>query len=180
MSTTTKILILAIIAIFLIPIGMGINYQNTAISFEQQIESSNAFIDTSTQRRHDGIIQLVQVVERFAQHEKSITDKIAEARRSANSGNVEQALASINVIKEAYPTLATESQFKHLSNEISSMENQIKRARDNRTVFIRDYNRYVRVFPNRLFLSIMGYQIQNYNYFEATEEDKKPLTNMFK
>ena len=173
------VVIAVVIAFIFIPIGMSINYQNVSISYEEQISAATSFIDTSTQRRHDGIIQLVQVVERFAEHETGVVSKIAEARRQATSGNVEEALASINVIKEAYPTLATESQFNHLSNEISSMENQIKRARDNRTEFIRDYNRYVRVFPNRFFLNIMGYQVQNYNYFEASEEDKKPITNMF-
>ena len=166
-------------ATLLVPVAVAINCNNTTISYEEQIKSATSFIDTSTQRRHDGIIQLVQVVERFAKHETSITDKVTEARKHVSSGNVESALASINVIKEAYPVLATESQFAHLSNEISSMENQIKRARDNRNEFIREYNRYTKVFPNSFFLNLLGYERQNYQYFEASEEDRKPMTNMF-
>lgn len=168
-----------IAAVLLIPVAAGIHCSNTAISYEEQIQSATSFIDTSTQRRHDGIMQLVQVVERFAKHETSITDKVTDARKKASSGNVDEALAAINVIKEAYPVLATESQFAHLSNEISSMENQIKRARDNRNEFIREYNRHVRVFPNTFFLNIFGYEKKDYRYFEAKEEHKAPITSMF-
>ena len=176
----SKILIGGLIcAVLLIPVATCINCNNTTISYEEQIESATSFIDTSTQRRHDGIMQLVQVVERFAKHETSITDKVTDARKKASDGHVDEALAAINVIKEAYPTHATESQFAHLSNEISSMENQIKRARDNRNEFIREYNRYVKIFPNRFFLIVMGYEKKNYKYFEAKEEHKGPMTSMF-
>lgn len=43
-------------------------------------------------------------------------------------------------------------------------ENLIAEHRSNYNKQIKEYNRYVRKFPARIFLDILGYEKQNYTY----------------
>lgn len=45
-------------------------------------------------------------------------------------------------------------------------ENLIAEYRSNYNKSVKEYNRYIRQFPNRLFLNILGYEEQEYNYLD--------------
>jgi len=51
-------------------------------------------------------------------------------------------------------------------NELSITENLIAEYRSNYNKQIKEYNRYVRKFPTRLYLSWLGYEVQNYTYLD--------------
>ena len=55
-------------------------------------------------------------------------------------------------------------QGKELMNELSITENLIAEYRSNFNKQVKEYNRYVRQFPARLFLNILGYETQTYDY----------------
>ena len=56
-------------------------------------------------------------------------------------------------------------------NELSVTENLIAQYRENYNKQIKEYNRYVRKFPTRTFLDMLGYEVQEYTYlnYEAPE-----------
>lgn len=51
-------------------------------------------------------------------------------------------------------------------NELSITENLIAEYRENYNKQIKEYNRYVRKFPTRFFLNILGYETQQYKYLD--------------
>ena len=51
-------------------------------------------------------------------------------------------------------------------NELSITENLIAEYRSNFNKQVKEYNRYVRQFPARLFLNILGYETQTYDYLD--------------
>ena len=66
--------------------------------------------------------------------------------------------------EEAYPELKSNENYKELMNELSITENLIAEYRSNFNKQVKEYNRYVRQFPARLFLNILGYETQTYDY----------------
>lgn len=63
-------------------------------------------------------------------------------------------------------------------NELSITENLIAEYRSNYNKQIKEYNRYVRKFPTRIFLDILGYEVQKYTYLEYDEPVDAPQ-NLF-
>lgn len=51
-------------------------------------------------------------------------------------------------------------------NELSITENLIAEYRENYNKQIKEYNRYVRKFPTRFFLNILGYETKQYQYLD--------------
>ena len=63
-----------------------------------------------------------------------------------------------------YDKLKSNENYKELMNELSITENLIAEYRSNFNKQVKEYNRYVRQFPARLFLNILGYETQTYDY----------------
>ena len=51
-------------------------------------------------------------------------------------------------------------------NELSITENLIAEYRSNYNKQIKVYRRYVRKFPTRIFLDILGYDVREYAYLD--------------
>ena len=73
---------------------------------------------------------------------------------------------SITAVSEAYPELKSNENYKELMNELSITENLIAEYRSNYNKQVKEYNRYIRKFPTRVFLDVLGYEIQNYTYLD--------------
>ena len=65
-------------------------------------------------------------------------------------------------MSEAYPELKSNENYKQLMNELSTTENLIASYRDNYNTQVKTYKRYVRSFPARNFLGMLGYDVQEY------------------
>ena len=89
---------------------------------------------------------------------------IVEGRGS--SGDIENVATAITAVSEAYPELKANENYKELMNELSITENLIAEYRSNFNKQVKEYNRYVRQFPARLFLNILGYETQSYAYLD--------------
>lgn len=64
-------------------------------------------------------------------------------------------------------------------NELSITENLIAEYRQTYNNEVRAYNKYVRKFPNKQMLSMMGYEFIDYTYLEYEEKDRQPISNLF-
>ena len=80
----------------------------------------------------------------------------------------------INAAAEAYPELKSSENYKQLMNELSTTENLIAQFRSNYNKQIKEYNRYVRKFPIRQFLSLTGYEVQEYLYLDYNTSQDAP------
>jgi len=71
------------------------------------------------------------------------------------------------LLTENYPQLRSSDQFMRLQDELAGTENRISVARKRYNDSLRDYNTYVRQFPNSIWAGIAGFQVNN-AFFEAS------------
>lgn len=139
--------------------------QNRAFMLEEQVNTARADINVQEKRRVDLIYNLVDCVQHYDQHEAETLIAIVEARESV-SGDIENASTIIAAVSEAYPELKASENYRELMNELSMTENMIAEYRSNYNKHVKEYNRYIRKFPTRTFLNMLGYEPQEYVYLE--------------
>ena len=100
----------------------------------------------------------------YDKHEAETLTAIVDGR--GGPGDIENVTTAITAVSEAYPELKSNENYKELMNELSMTENLIAEYRSNFNKQVKGYNRYVRQFPTRAFLSILGYETQVYSYLD--------------
>lgn len=138
--------------------------QNKAFAMEEQVNVASSDIKVQEKRRVDLIYNLVDCVQEYDKHEADVLKSIAEGRGS--SGDIENVTTAISAVAEAYPELKSNENYRELMNELSMTENLIAEYRSNYNKQIKEYNRYVRKFPTRSFLRMLGYEVQEYEYLD--------------
>lgn len=139
--------------------------QNKAIGLEEQIKVADSDIKVQEKRRVDLVYNLVDTVKQYDKHEAETLKDIVEARNKGKDeiGNV---TTMINAAAEAYPELKSNENYKQLMNELSITENMIAQYRSNYNKQVKEYNRYIKKFPNKQFLSFLGYEEVNFDYLD--------------
>lgn len=166
-SVNIKIIIIAIVvAVFVILAALvGVQgSQNHAISLEEIVEVAQSDINVQEKRRIDLIGNLVDCVKEYDAYEGSTLENIVAARGQA--GDISGATTAIAAVAEAYPELKSNENYKTLMNELSITENMIAQYRSSYNDAVKNYNRFVRKFPDRIFLSLTGYEIIEYDYLD--------------
>lgn len=168
-----------VLVFFGITVLFLMGWYNKAITLEENINTSLSNISKEEQRRVDLFNNLVDAVESFNRFEKETFQLITDARSEANTGNVEQANLMLAMVVEAYPQLKSQDNYKQAMLEFSITENRIAGYREQYNNDIRGYNRLVRSFPTGVFLSMIGYEKQDYEYldFEVDNNDARNLFN---
>lgn len=174
-----KLIIFGIIMAWIvlnIAIFFGVN--NRAVSLEEQVYKANSDIQIQEKRRTDLILNLVDCVKEYDKHEAEVIKAAVEARAEGNS-QVDNATTVIQAVAEAYPELKSNENYKELMNELSITENMIAEYRTTYNSQIRAYNKYVRKFPHKQILSVMGYEPIEFNYMEYSEAETQSISNLF-
>lgn len=138
--------------------------QNKAFALEEQVNTAESDIKVQEKRRIDLVYNLADCVKQYDAHEAETLTAIVEGRGSA--GDIENVTTAIAAVSEAYPELKSNENYKELMNELSMTENLIAEYRSNYNKQIKEYNRYVRKFPTRVFLNMLGYEVREYNYLD--------------
>ncbi len=161
---------------------------NALVTAKVRIDEAFAQIDVQLKRRTDLIPNLVETVKGYAKHEKELLENVTKARTGLMKAGSAQEKAEANnfltdtlktlfAVAENYPDLKASQNFMALQSELSDTENKIAYSRQFYNSNVRDYNTQIQVFPNLLFANLFNFKpIQ---YFEAGEEDKKPVKVKF-
>lgn len=168
----SSVLLVILLGVFLVQ-----GSQNKAISFEEQIKTANSDIEVQEKRRFDLIKNLVDCVKNYDKHESDTIKAVVDGR-NAKDINIEQVTTILTATAEAYPQLKSDGNYKQLMNELSTTENLIAQHRNNYNQQVKEYNRYVKGFPHKQFLNILGYEVQNYNYLKYNAPSDAPQ-NLF-
>lgn len=136
--------------------------QNKAIALEEQVNTASSDIKVQEKRRVDLVYNLADCVKQYDKHESETLMAVAEGRETA--GDIENVTTALTAVAEAYPELKSNENYKTLMNELSMTENMIAEYRSNYNKQVKEYKRYVRKFPSRLFLGMLGYEVQEYEY----------------
>ena len=167
-----------ILGIILMVIGIFAGTNNNAINLEEQIKESKSSINIQEKRREDLIYNLVDAVESYNKYEQETMKMIIEARSKANNGQVEEAAMLINSVAEQYPELKSNENYKTLMTELAITENLIAEHRNNYNIQIKQYNKYIKTFPNSMILKIVGYEELDNTYLEYNTSEDSPK-NLF-
>lgn len=138
--------------------------QNKAIVLEEQVSTASSDIKVQEKRRVDLVYNLADCVKQYDKHEADTLTAIVDGRGS--TGDIENVTTAITAVTEAHPELKSNENYKTLMNELSMTENMIAEYRSNYNKQIKEYKRYVRKFPTRQFLGLLGYEVQEYEYLD--------------
>lgn len=172
---------IAIGVVLLFIFGSGaclVSRYNNLVQQEEAIEGRWAQVENVLQRRADLIPNLVSTVQGYADHEREVFTRVAEARSEllaargpaeaaeANQG-LTSALGRLMAISENYPQLKADGSFQRLQDELAGTENRIAVERQRYNEAVQDFNTSIRQFPNSMLAGMMG--LDSRDYFEADE-----------
>ena len=169
-----KILLIigVVLSVVLLCVLINQGVQNKAITLEEQIENTSGNIRVEEKRRFDLIPNLVECVKAYDEHEyKTLTDVVAA--RSQNGTSADEIKTMVAAVAEAYPDLKSQKNYQDLMNELAITENKISEMRKFYNKTVTNYKRFIRQFPNKQILNMMGYEFKNYERleFENTSVD---------
>jgi LemA protein len=156
--------------------GCGYNRIQT---LDEQVNGYKSQIQVQLQRRADLVPNLVEVVKGYATQEKEIFETLASARaalsgavQSGDLGSMAQAnnalsgaLGRLIAIAEDNPEIKSNENFRMLQDQLEGTENRIAVARQDYNDAVRQYNAYIRAFPQVLTAKVIGAGARD--YFEA-------------
>ena len=162
-----------IIGIYMLTAGV----YNTAVEKQEDALKTWADVESAYQRRNDLISNLVKTVQGAAEFERGTLTDVIEARSKATSinvdasnmtasqmqqfqdaqGEVSSALSRLLVTVERYPQLQANQNFLNLQSQLEGTENRINVARNRYNEAVTEYNKYIRRFPNNIFVGFYGF-----------------------
>ncbi|HTW50106.1 MAG TPA: LemA family protein [Acidobacteriaceae bacterium] len=168
------VLVLAALLVF----GSYVSARNQMVAKQEGVQELWSNVQAQLQRRADLIPNLVATVKGYAQHEEAVFDDVDKARESLlaahdpqsaikANGSLDSALGRLLAVAENYPNLKANENFLQLQDSLEGTENRITVTRERYNAGLRDYNTFIRQFPNNIWAGIAGFQVNN-AYFEAS------------
>lgn len=182
----TWIIVLAVVALL---VFWCVGVYNSLVNKDENVKTAWSQVENVYQRRADLIPNLVSTVKGYASHEQATLEGVMEARGKAMGvsggnlseenvatygkaqGEVSSALNRLLMVVENYPDLKANQNFLDLQAQLEGTENRIAEARRAFNEVAREYNSYLRRFPNNIIANMFGFQQKG--YFEAEEGAKK-------
>ena len=78
-------------------------------------------------------------------------------------------LKSIFAVAEQYPNLKANENISQLQGDLKQTENYIAQARQNYNNTVRQYNTYIKQFPNNIVAGM--FRFKDYEYFELVNKE---------
>ncbi len=167
--------------ILMLPLFTGACGYNTIQTLDERSDEARSRIEVQLQRRADLVPNLVATVRGYAAHEERIFTEVAQARSrligaiptgdpdqmAAANAQLTGALGRLLAIAEAYPDLRADQSFVRLQDELAGTENRVAVARQDYNEATRQYNTYIRRFPQTLTARAIGATAKP--YFEVTD-----------
>lgn len=187
-GTKITLIIAAVVVAILLVMGLGFSSYiagtyNSLVKRDEGVKTAWAQVENQLQRRMDLIPNYVETVKGYARHEREVFIEVTEARaKVAGSVTPSQqieantelsaALSRLLLVVERYPDLKANQNFIRLQDELAGTENRIAVERMRYNEAVRDYNVYIRRFPNNILAGIFGFG--RATLFEAREEAAEP------
>ena len=170
---------------------------NTMVEKQEAVASQWGNVQNAYQRRADLIPNLVATVKGYAEHEQETLTKVTEARAKATQITIDpenlteenirkyqeaqaelrEALSRLLLIQENYPELKANQNFLALQDELAGTENRIAVERNRFNQLVKEYNAYIRKFPQIIYAGLFGFKPKA--YFQAAEEAQTAIQVQF-
>jgi LemA protein len=170
---------LAVVAgLIAITLSWFVGVNNRLVVLDEGVKQSKSQVENVYQRRADLIPNLVNTVKGYAKHEATVLEEVTKARSQVGQvridgpedlpkfeqaqGALSSALSRLMVVAEKYPELKADQNFRDLQSQLEGTENRITIERQRFNEASRDYNTYVRSFPQTLIASLRGFKEAQY------------------
>ncbi|MFZ1678044.1 MAG: LemA family protein [Saprospiraceae bacterium] len=150
---------------------------------EEAFQTINVFL----KQRYDLIPNLVSTIKGYTQYESGVLEKVVALRNTAmaaggkDGGAADNALSgalkTVFALAENYPDLKANTEFLHLQETLTGLEESIQRSRRYYNASARDLNNAVEVFPSNLIAGPFGFK--RMSYFEVDETEKQNVKVQF-
>ncbi|MDO5571460.1 MAG: LemA family protein [Bacteroidales bacterium] len=178
------IIIIALLALFVI-----MTY-NSLIRSRNEVTNSFATIDVMLKKRYDLIPNLVASVQKYAEHEKGVFEKVVELRQKNYSSlsdeekitldkEFNKASRSFFAVAENYPDLKASTNFLQLQASLNETEEQLSAARRTYNAAVTDYNNKIQVFPNNIFAGALGFTKKEVLVIPEVERERPNVKELF-
>lgn len=188
-----KKIIFNVVAFAIAVVSLSSCGYNSMVEKQETVSEKWAQVQNVYQRRSDLIPNLVAVVKGYAKHESQTLENVIAARARATQvtldpdkltpENIQKfqqaqdglstALGKLLMITENYPDLKANQNFLELQAQLEGTENRIAVERRSFNEAVKDYNTYIRKFPNNLTAGMFGFEKKA--YFESQAgADKAP------
>lgn len=151
--------------------------QNRAISLEESIYTAESDIKVQEMARVSKVYNLADCVKQYDLHESETLTSLAESMSKGNA--VENVQTAISAVTYDYPELKSSDNYQTLMKELALIENTLAQYRENYNNCVNQYNRYVKGFPTRIFLSWTGYEKKEFQILDYQAPVDAP-TGLFK
>ncbi|AOM84240.1 LemA family protein [Salisediminibacterium beveridgei] len=180
------IIIIVIVAILALTWVSG---YNGLIKMRNWVEESWAQIDVQLKRRYDLIPNLVETVKGYAKHEEETLTKVVELRNQMGDSTMSRqdtmevndqlsgALKSMFALRESYPDLKANENFKMLQEELTQTENKIAYSRQLYNNTVMKYNTKIESIPTNILAGI--HKFEKRDMLEAKEEERENVRVSF-
>ena len=156
---------------------------NAIVTMDESIKAAWAQVDNQLQRRSDLIPNLVETVKGYARHEKDVFLQVTEARaKVAGAGTISEkieannqltgALSRLLLVVERYPDLKASTNFIRLQDELAGTENRIAVERRRYNEAVKNYNAYIRQFPNNLLATTFNFETATFYEIPDTAKER--------
>lgn len=170
-------IILGILGVLII---IGIFMYNGLVRAKVRTDESWSDITVQLKRRYDLIPNLVNTVQGYAKHEKTVFEEVTAARAQALSAQgvaetakadnqFQTALKSLFAVAEAYPDLKANQGFQQLQGELVDTEDKIQAARRFYNSSARDLNIKIQTLPTSLMAGMLGFKTRDFFNVDEAE-----------
>jgi LemA protein len=175
------IILLVVVAIVVL---YGIVIYNNLVALKHNVAKSWSNIDVLLKQRHDELPKLVEVCKQYMGYEQETLETVMRARTAvaaAREGHdvpalgqaetqLRLGLGNLFAVAEAYPDLKANTQFQHLHDRITELENGIADRREYYNESVNLSNVRIEQFPDVLVARQFGFG--PFELLEFSEEEK--------
>ena len=159
----------------------AVTVYNSLIALKNDMQKAWGNIDVLLKQRHDELPKLIKTCEAYMTYEKETLARVTELRtaamaapsvqaKAAAEGELSGALHRLFAVAEKYPELKSQSNFQHLQQRISSLENQIADRREFYNESVNNLNIRIESIPDRFVAGFMHLVPQP--MFKVAESDR--------
>ena len=174
-------MIYIIIGIIVLIILYILIVNNSIIKYFNRVKEAFSTMDVYLKKRFDLIPNLVETVKSYANYENKTLEDIIKARNSydnfSNEKKLEENKKTVNEINklialtESYPELKSNENFIKLSDQLTSIENDIANSRKYYNATVREYNNKIGIFPNNIVAKLFNHKEEKMFSVNENERD---------
>ncbi|MDF1823304.1 MAG: LemA family protein [Verrucomicrobiales bacterium] len=195
---TTLLIILAVLAILLIPVFFVVGLYNGLVKKRNLYRNQFSQIDVQLKRRHDLIPNLVETAKSYMEHERETLEAVIKARNAAESarssaspepgsGESVAALAAAEsglggtlgrlfALSENYPELRSNQNMLQLQEELTSTESRVAFARQGYNDAVMAFNNKLETFPSNIVAGMFNF-VQA-TLFEVSDDSEREVVEV--